>query len=229
MENNFLKQTLGRLIVSCQALENEPLYSPYIMSKMAYAAMLGGASAIRANTPVDIKAIKEATNLPIIGIIKKVYGDCDVYITPTMAEVDDLIECGSDVIAMDATNRLRPDRKTLEQTFGEIKTKYKGQLFMADCATYEECIFAKKIGFDIVSTTLCGYTKETSTTEIPNIPLIRRLGATLNMPIIAEGGIWSPSKLGEILAIDGIHAAVVGTAITRPMEITKRYVEAINK
>lgn len=229
MKNYFFECTKGGLIVSCQALENEPLHSSYIMSKMAYAAMLGGACAIRANTPVDIKAIKEATNLPVIGIIKRVYGDCDVYITPTMTEVNELMECEADVIAIDATNRLRPGGKTLEQFFGEIRLKYKDQLFMADCATYDECVFAKKLGFDIVGTTLCGYTKETDATEIPNIPLLRRLGATINMPVIAEGGIWSPSTLGEIMAIDGIHAAVVGTAITRPMEITKRFAAAIRK
>lgn len=229
MASNFFEQTKGGLIVSCQALENEPLHSSYIMSKMAYAAMLGGASAIRANTASDIKAIKEAVNLPIIGIIKKVFEGCDIYITPTIEEVDALIECEPDVIAVDATNRLRPYGKTLEQFFGEVKAKYKDQLFMADCATYEECLFAKKLGFDIVSTTLCGYTKETSAVEIPNIPLLQKLGATMNIPVIAEGGIWSPSKLAEILAIDGIHAAVVGTAITRPMEITKRYVAAIKK
>lgn len=230
MKTDFLKQTKGKLIVSCQALEDEPLHSSYIMSRMAYAAMLGGASAIRANSAEDIVEIKKVVNLPIIGIIKRVYGDCSVYITPTIAEVDELMQCGCcDVIAMDATNRRRPDGKTLEQAFGEIREKYKDQLFMADCSTYEECVFAKKIGFDIVGTTLCGYTEETAGTVIPNIPLLRKLGETINMPVIAEGGIWSPSQLAEVLAVEGIHAAVVGTAITRPMEITKRYVEAIKK
>lgn len=229
MKNDFFNRTKGGLIVSCQALKEEPLYSSYIMSRMAYAAFLGGASGIRANTVEDIKAIKEAVDLPIIGIIKKEYKNCEVYITPTMSEVDELVECGTDVIAIDATNRLRPDGRSLEEVFGEIRTKYPNQIFMADCATYEECLTAKKIGFDIIGTTLCGYTRDTIGTKIPNHPLLIKLGKTMGMPVIAEGGIWSPSELAEILALDGIHAAVVGAAITRPMEITKHFVAAIKK
>lgn len=227
MKNDFIKRTIGGLIVSCQALEKEPLYSSYIMSKMAYAVFLGGASGIRANSVIDIAAIKQAVDLPIIGIIKKEYENCEVYITPTMSEVDELVQCGTDVIAMDATNRPHPDGRSLQEIFGEIRVKYNNQLFMADCSTYEECLLAKNIGFDMVGTTLCGYTTDTVETKIPNIPLLRRLGATIGIPVIAEGGIWNPSELADILAIDGIHAAVVGTAITRPMEITKHFIAAI--
>ena len=104
----ILEQIKGGLIVSCQALSTEPLYDSYIMSKMAYAASLGGAVGIRANTVVDILAIRERVSLPIIGIIKEVYPDSDVYITPTMKEVDALVEIGCEIIAVDATNRTRP-------------------------------------------------------------------------------------------------------------------------
>lgn len=227
MKNDFLERTKGGLIVSCQALENEPLHSSYIMSRMAYAAFLGGASGIRANTAEDIAAIKQTVKLPVIGIIKREFRNCEVHITPTISEVEGLVECAADVIAMDATNRPRPDGRSLQDAFGEIRLKYPNQLFMADCATYEECIFAKSIGFDMVGTTLRGYTQQTAEAQIPDFSLLRKLGREMDIPVIAEGGIWNPSQLREILAIYGIHAAVVGTAITRPMEITKRFVEAV--
>lgn len=227
ISNDFFERTKGGLIVSCQALPDEPLHSPYIMSRMAYAAFLGGAVGIRANTAVDICAIKQTIELPIIGIVKKTYDGCDIYITPTMAEVDELVGVAADVIAIDATNRLRPDGRTLQDAFAEIREKYPKQLFMADCATYDECAFAKKIGFDIIGTTLCGYTAETASIKLPSFALLRSLGAKIGIPVIAEGGISCPQELQQILAINGIHAAVVGGAITRPMEITRRFVAAI--
>ncbi|NLA83388.1 MAG: N-acetylmannosamine-6-phosphate 2-epimerase [Clostridiales bacterium] len=227
MSHRFFDKTRGGLIVSCQALPEEPLHSSYIMSRMAYAAMLGGASGIRANTVSDIKAIKETVNLPIIGIIKKDYPDSDVYITPTMDEVDELVKADVDVIAMDATSRRRPGGKTIAEIFPAIRRKYPDQLFMADCATYSDAVQAKELGFDIIGTTLCGYTPETRDISIPDLNLIEKLCSTLDMPIIAEGGIWSPETLTEVMSIPGIFAAVVGSAITRPMEITKRFVRAI--
>lgn len=228
MEDQFFERTKGRLIVSCQALPDEPLHSSYIMSRMAYAAMLGGASGIRANTVEDIRTIKEVVNIPIIGIIKRNYPDCDVYITPTMKEVDELVEVGVDVIAIDATNRPRPDGRFISETFAPIRKKYPNQLFMADCADYSDGVLAKNIGFDIIGTTLCGYTPETQGVSLPNYELIERFCNTLEMPIIAEGGIWSPEALAKVMRTSGIHAAVVGSAITRPMEITKHYIAALN-
>ena len=197
------------------------------MSRMAVAAKMGGAYGIRANSVEDITEMRKAVDLPFIGIIKRDYPDSPVYITPTMDEVAALVATGVEVIAMDATNQIRPGGKTLDETFGPIREKYPDQLFMADCATYEDAVHAKELGFDIVGTTLCGYTPETKGTPLPNLDLIRRLCSTLDMPVIAEGGIWSPETLGEVLSTPGIHAAVVGSAITRPYEITKRYVAAI--
>lgn len=128
MDYSVLERVRGGLIVSCQALKEEPLYSSYIMSRMAYAAKEGGAVGIRANTVADIVEIKKTVDLPVIGIIKEVYGDCDVYITPTMKEVDALVECGVDIIATDCTNRIRPDGKTLDEFFAEVRAKYPDQL-----------------------------------------------------------------------------------------------------
>lgn len=222
----ILDQVKGGLIVSCQALKEEPLYSSYIMSRMAYAAMLGGAVGIRANTVVDITEIKKTVDLPVIGIIKEVYGDCSVYITPTMKEIDALAECGVSIIATDATKRPRPDGKTLDEFFGEVRAKYPDQLFMADCSCYEEGMHAAKIGFDLIGTTMNGYTEYTKGVELPNIDLMGRLARECGKPVIAEGGIWLPDQLKAALDA-GVWAAVIGGAITRPMEITKRFVAAI--
>ena len=228
MQRDFLTATKGGLIVSCQALEEEPLHSSYIMSRMACAAVSGGACGIRANSTEDIREIQKTVSIPMIGIIKKDYPDTEIYITPAMDEVDALMKTGVDVISMDATNRVRPGGRTLTDFFTEVRRKYPDQLFMADCATYEEGCLAEKLGFDIVSTTLSGYTRETRGNQLPDIALIKRYCQDLKVPVIAEGGIWSPEALAGIFGIRGLHAAVVGSAITRPQEITRRFVQALN-
>lgn len=222
----IMKKIKGGLIVSCQALETEPLHDSYIMSKMAWAAYLGGAVGIRANTVADIKAIKAKVDLPVIGIIKQEYDDSDVYITPTMKEVDALVGEGCDIIALDATNRLRPNGIHFEKFFSEVREKYPNQLFMADTSCFEEGKLAEKLGIDFVGTTMAGYTPYTKGTKLPDYQLMERYVNELNTPVIAEGGIWSPEELKKAIDI-GVHCAVVGTAITRPMDITKRFVNAI--
>lgn len=223
-----IRRIKGGLIVSCQALEDEPLHSSYIMSRMAYAATIGGAVGIRANTVEDITEIRKTTDLPVIGIIKKNYGDCNVYITPTMQEVDALCTCGAEIIAIDATKRPRPDGSSISEFFKEVRVKYPEQLFMADCSCYEEGMEAAKAGFDFIGTTMSGYTSYTKGTKLPNLDMMQKLVADCGKLVIAEGGIWSPEQLKEALAT-GVHAAVVGSAITRPYEITKRYVAAITE
>ncbi|URN92442.1 MAG: N-acetylmannosamine-6-phosphate 2-epimerase [Candidatus Pristimantibacillus lignocellulolyticus] len=227
MKRNVLENINKKLIVSCQALPNEPLHSPFIMGRMAYAAFLGGASGIRANSVVDIKEIKTTVNLPMIGIIKEVYGECPVFITPTIKEVDELYREGVDIIAMDATNRIRPDGSTITELFPIIRDKYKDQLFMADCSTYEEAVTAVELGFDIVGTTLSGYTEETKGNALPDFDLVEKLVNNLSVPVIAEGGISTPEQLKRLFDL-GIHTAVVGSAITRPMDITKRFAKVID-
>lgn len=224
----ILNQIKGKLIVSCQALETEPLYDSYIMSKMAWAAYLGGAGGIRANTVVDIKAIKEKVDLPVIGIIKQNYDNCDVYITPTEKEVDALVEIGCEIIAIDATNRLRPNGVTLEDFFTKVRKKYPNQLFMADTSCFDEGKKAEELGFDLIGTTMAGYTPYTKGTPLPDFTLMQRYVNELNTPVIAEGGIWVPEQLRKAIDI-GVHAAVVGTAITRPMDITKHFIDALEK
>lgn len=202
------------------------MHSPFIMGKMAYSAMKGGAKGIRANSVEDIREIKKTVDLPIIGIIKSVYAGSDVFITPTLKEIDLLYHEGVDIIAIDATNRVRPDGKIISEVFPAIREKYSDQLFMADCSTYEEAKEAYELGFDCLGTTLSGYTDYTQGTSLPDIELIGRLVKDFPIPIIAEGGIWTPEQLKCVFEL-GAYSAVVGTAITRPMDITKRFIEAI--
>lgn len=229
MKNNFIEKVKGGLIVSCQALEDEPLHSSFIMSKMALAAKIGGAVGIRANTVSDIHEIKKEVDLPIIGIIKKVYGDCPVYITPTMEEVDALYKEGVDVIAIDATKRERPDKKNLKDFIKEVKQKYPDQLLMADISTVEEAKNAEKYGFDFVGTTLHGYTKYTEGMDIQEngFEFLQKVLDNVNIPVIAEGKVDKPEKAKYCLGL-GALAVVTGGAITRPQLITKSFVEAIN-
>jgi len=223
---NVLEKIKGGLIVSCQALENEPLHSSFIMSRMAKAAMLGGAAGIRANSVKDISEIKKTVSLPVIGIIKTEYKDSPVYITPTMIEVDVLVECGCEIIAMDATGRTRPYGESLETFFVNVRKKYPDQLFMADCAVYQEGMNAASLGFDLIGTTLCGYTEESRNHAAPDYDLISALVINCGKPVIAEGNIWTAEQL-QLVKKCGIHSAVVGSAITRPMLITQRFVNAM--
>lgn len=216
-----LNQVKGKLIVSCQALPDEPLHSSFIMGRMAYAAFVGGASGIRANTVADIQEIKKNVSLPIIGIIKEQYGDNQVYITPTMKEIEALVEEGVDVIAIDGTKRERPDGRTLTDLMKEAKSKYPNQLFMADISCVEEAVNAQKIGFDIVGTTLVGYTSYTK----GNDPLteLEKVIKAVTIPVIGEGNLDTPTKAKKALEL-GAFAVVVGGAITRPQQITKKFV-----
>ncbi len=214
------------LVVSCQALESEPLHSSFIMGKMALAAKRGGAVGIRANSKKDIIEISNCVDLPIIGIVKRDYEDSQIYITPTILEVNELLETRCEMIALDATLRKRPNSESLEDLVMHIHKNER--LAMADCSTYEEALNAQEIGFDCVSTTLCGYTDYSTKVEGPNFNLLEKLLSNLTIPVIAEGKINSPDDLKKIMELN-VHCAVVGGAITRPMEITKRFVEILEK
>ena len=228
--DDVLKQLKGGLVVSCQALEVEPMYSETggIMPKFAKAAEMAGAVGIRANSVRDIREIKEVVDLPIIGIIKRDYEGSEAYITPTMKEVDELMEVKPDIIAIDFTTFTRANGLTASEFAKEIKKKYPNQLLMADCATLENCLDAEKAGCDFVGTTMNGYTNDSKPTEGPNMELIKKIIDEVNIPLIAEGRIHTPEEARKILDL-GAFCVVVGGAITRPLEIAKRFVEAIEK
>lgn len=218
----------GKLIVSCQALDNEPLHSPFIMSRMAVAAEEGGAEGIRANSVADIAAIKQLVSLPVIGIIKRDYPDCEVFITATMKEVDELMSVGPELIALDATARPRPGGQRLDALVAEIRAKYPSVLLMADISTAEEALTAQSLGFDCVGTTLYGYTAETEGHALPenDCGFLRDVLAAVNIPVVAEGNVETPTLAARCLEL-GAHTVVVGGAITRPQQITARFAAAI--
>ncbi len=225
-----MKSIEKSLVVSCQALGNEPLHSPFIMAKMALAAKMGGAKGIRANSVKDIQAIKQEVDLPIIGIIKKEYEGTQVFITTTMKEVDALVEEGVDIIAMDATSRLRYQQQTLDDFFKEVKEKYPQQLFMADCSTVEEAIHADQLGFDFIGTTLVGYTPQSYQNKIEenDFQILKDIISSTKHPVIGEGNIDTPSKVKRALELE-CYSVVVGSMITRPQLITKTFVDAIEE
>ncbi|HCM9620189.1 TPA: N-acetylmannosamine-6-phosphate 2-epimerase [Enterobacter cloacae subsp. cloacae] len=219
----------GKLVVSCQALENEPLHSPFIMSRMALAARQGGAAAIRANSVVDIEAIKEQVTLPVIGIIKREYPDSEVYITATMKEVDELMTVSPAIIALDATDRARPGGESLATLVTRIRTRYPSVLLMADIATVDEAVMAQALGFDCVGTTLYGYTAQTAGHALPDddCQFLKTVLAAVTVPVVAEGNVDTPERAARCLAL-GAHMVVVGGAITRPQQITERFMAAID-
>ncbi len=222
----MLNKIKGKLIVSCQALEDEPLHHPMIMAKMALAAKIGGAVAIRSNSAQDIIAIKKEVDLPVIGLYKKSYMDSDVFITPTKKEVLALINSGCDMIAIDATNRKRPNGELLHHLIAYIHEH--GRLAMADISTLEEAITAESLGFDCVSTTLSGYTPYSPQQEEPDYDLIQDCVDNLSIPVIAEGRISEQEQLRKVLACKP-YAVVIGSAITRPQLITEKFVKVMNE
>ena len=228
MNRNNVESVHKKLIVSCQALPHEPLHSSYIMGRMAVAAKEGGAAGIRANTREDIAEIRKQVDLPVIGIVKRDYPDSSVFITPTMKEVEELVETGTEIIAVDATCRVRPEGKALDEFYREIREKYPDQLLMADCSTLEEALHADELGFDFIGTTLVGYTEESKELKIEtdDFALIKEILRKVSHRVIAEGNINTPEKVRRVMEL-GVYSIVVGSAITRPQLITRTFVDAL--
>lgn len=226
--NEKVTQMKGKLIVSCQALPEEPLHSSFIMGRMALAAKEGGACGIRANTKEDIREIQSQVDLPVIGIVKRDYEDSSVYITPTEKEVNELMEVQPEIIAVDATARLRPGGLSLADFFSSMKEKYPNQLWMADCSTVEEALYADSLGFDFIGTTMVGYTPQSKglRIEADDFMILRQIISKSEHPVIAEGNIDTPKKAKRVIEL-GAFCVVVGSIITRPQLITRAFAKAL--
>lgn len=227
-KEELFEKIKGQVIVSCQALPGEPLYveEKSIMYLMARAGKMAGTPAIRTSSVRDVIAIRQETGLPVIGLIKVQYPGFEGYITPTMKEVDELAEAGSEVVALDCTFRRRGDGKTPGEFIKEIRAKYPKQILMADISTYEEGVNAWKAGVDMVGTTLSGYTEYSPRGDEPDYELVKALATDIDVPVIAEGRIHYPQQAVKMLEL-GAHAVVVGGAITRPLEIAGRFIQAV--
>ncbi len=229
-KQEILERIKGQLIVSCQALPSEPLYveEKSIMYLMARAAKQAGSPCIRTSSIRDVLAIKEETDLPVIGIVKIVYDGYDSYITPTMKEVDELYAADADIIALDCTMRKRGDGTTINEFIAQIKEKYPDAVLMADISTYEEGVNAWKCGVDFVGTTLSGYTDYSPKVDGPDVQLVKKLSETIDVPVIAEGKVHYPDEAVQMLEA-GAYAVVVGGAITRPLEIATRFINRVKE
>jgi N-acylglucosamine-6-phosphate 2-epimerase len=211
------------LVVSCQAKPGSPFRGPEPMALMARAAKAGGAGAIRANGPADIAAIRAVVDLPIIGI-HKVGDPRGVFITPTAEAAAEVVRAGADIVAVDGTARPRPDKRSLAEQIRFIHGEL-GVAVIADVDSVESGVAAREAGADFVATTLSGYLGGPVPAE-PDVELVRMLAGKLDCPVIAEGRIRTPAHV--IAACDaGAHAVVVGSAITNPMDITRRLIRAL--
>lgn len=220
----ILEKLKNQIIVSVQAMPNEPLYEESCIIAMMKSVVNGGAKGLRLAGARDIKNAKKIFDIPIIGLTKpdKLPDNWKeiVYITPTLKEVNELIKANADIIATDATQRPRP-KESLKEIVNYIKSHNK--LSMADISTFDEGIKARELGFDIISTTLSGYTQYSNQNiEGPDFELLEKLVKELDCPIILEGRIWEPNEVDKAFEL-GAHSVVIGSAITRPQLITKRF------
>lgn len=215
----------GQLIVSCQAYPGEPLRGASHMVAMALSVLSGGAAGVRIEGPDDIRAVRAVTSAPLIGLWK--VGDSDVYITPTLSAAEEVARAGADVVALDGTDRPRPDGLTLAETIRRLKVS-SSVLVMADVSTAAEGMAAEAAGADIVSTTLSGYTPNSRPGPAPDLKLVSELADALRVPIFAEGRIATPDDAASALE-RGATSVVVGSAITRPQSITASFVRRTSK
>lgn len=223
---DILKKLEKEIIISVQAMPNEPLYKEEVLTAMMKSVVNGGAKGLRLAGARDVKNAKKLFDIPIIGLTKpdKLPDNCKevVYITPTLKEVNELIEADADIIATDATQRPRP-KESLDEIIKYIKQHNK--LAMADISTFEEGAKARELGFDIISTTLSGYTQNSRQDIIgPDFELLEQLTKELDCPVILEGRIWEPKEVDKAFEL-GAHSVVIGSAVTRPQLITKRFCE----
>ncbi|WP_089155497.1 N-acetylmannosamine-6-phosphate 2-epimerase [Micromonospora sp. NBS 11-29] len=222
---SLLDDLAGGLVVSCQPLPDEPddpMRDPYVQARVAAAAVRGGAVAVRINGPDDVRAVRAAVDVPVIGLYK--HGSADVFITPTADHALEVARAGAHMIAVDATDRPRPDGRGFADTVRAIRERTDA-LVLADVSTVAEGVAAVAAGADAVATTLSGYTAASPPGDGPDLGLVTRLAALLPVPVLAEGRYRTTEQIGRAFAA-GAHAVVTGNAVTSPLWITRRLVPA---
>lgn len=222
--NDVIEAIRGRLVVSCQAYPGEPMLDPRTMSQVAQSAVIGGAVAIRAKGLDDLRAIRAAVDVPIIGLVK--VGKEGVFITPTLADCVEVAETGCEVVAIDGTRRPRPDGLSLAETIARLKERFPEVLVMADCGSAGDAVAAQEAGADLIGTTLVGYSGERPKTEGPDWEAVDEMLAVADRPLIVEGRLHTPADAAEAMR-RGAWSVVVGTAITHPATITRWFADAL--
>lgn len=228
-KKKILESFQGGLIVSCQVQKDDPIYTDDIVVKMAQAAEWAGAVGIRANTPEQIRAIKETVKLPIIGLYKIWHEDTDVFITPTLEAARQVWEAGAEIIALDCTTQTTHEGTVARDLLPIVKKEIPNAIVFADISTYEEAQWAVDNGADIVGPTLYGYTRETAHIEMPDLREFARMCRDFkdSAYVIMEGHIYSPEDAMKCIFL-GAHSVVVGSAITRPHLTAKRFVDLLS-
>ena len=224
---NIINRLKGKVVVSVQAMPSEPLYLEKCMVAMMKSVIKGGAGGLRVAGARDVKNAKHLFEVPIIGLTKPDIIPSNwqeiVYITPTLKEVIELVEAGADIIAFDGTMRERPNGAKLEELIKYVKIN--NRISMADISTLDEGLNAEKLGANILSTTLSGYTQFSQNRgNGPDFELLKQLVDNTNLPVVLEGRIWEPEDVDRAFEL-GAHCVVIGSAITRPQLITKRFVQ----
>lgn len=213
------------LVVSCQVPDGTPIDTPEFIAAQAQTVLQAGAVGIRAQGISNVRAVARSVEVPIIGLVKKYRDGCPIYITPDIEDILELEEAGATIVAIDATERMRPGGTSLASFFTQLRSQSQIPI-LADVDTVEAAVIAQSLGCEAVATTLSGYTNVV-TSKLPNIDLIEELSKKMEVPIIAEGGFSSANDLRR--AFDaGAWSVCIGTAITNPYLLTKGFVEAIN-
>ena len=224
MTNSIVRSLQGKLIVSCQAAEGEPLNDINALTRMAASVLLGGAGGLRAEGAERVAAFRRITQLPIIGLVKAFDPNGDVYITPNFRSAASVSTAGADIVALDCTHR----RLLEKEPWPELVARIKSQLdrpICADIATLQDAVAAQNAGADMVATTLRGYTADTAGIRSVDWGFLETLVDHLRVPVVLEGHVTHPEEVARAMRL-GIHAVVVGSAITRPQVITARFVAA---
>lgn len=219
-KDDILAQIKHGLIASCQPVDDGPMDHPQIVAAMAKACVAGGAAGLRIEGIDNLKAVRPEVSLPIIGIVKRDLIDSPVRITPFAIDIEDLANAGADIIAVDGTNRPRPE--SIQSAVEKIHAM--GCLAMADCSNLEEALYCHQLGFDIVGSTMSGYTGG-DVPEEPDFALVEAMHKA-GCVVMAEGRFNTPALAQQAIE-KGAYAVTVGSALTRLEHIVSWFADAI--